>query len=314
LGTPGLLLVKVSTDDGLNWSAPVAVESVGLADSGALQRINWVSFAQPVDRYLDNTARLFVGYYRTDEAQGRDFKNRLRFVRVQVGPKADFNGDGNVDDGDRAEFDAALSAVDARADFNDDGAVNSLDLDAFTSAVAGNEPGLPPEPPPDPPDPPDPGGLAFQQGADGLVSIEAENPEGTPTGWSAVPRSGVSNARLIKADAGAATPNSDRSRYAEYRVRFSRTGAHNVWIRMRGFSGQYRLRVGLDTLSPAVRGTTTDGVWRWRKLTNPVQVTTTGTHVIRIYRKDANVEADKFVLTPDSITPTGLGPAESPRN
>lgn len=311
LGTPGSLLVKVSKDDGLNWSTPVAVESVGLADNGALQRINWVSFSQPVDRYLDNTARFFVGYYRTEEAQGRDFSNRLRFVRVQVGPKADFNGDGIVDDGDRVEFDAAHTAADARADFNDDSVVNSLDLDAFTSSMAGNEPGLPPEPPPDPPDP---GGLAFQQGADGLVSIEAENPETTPFGWTVVSQSGVSNMRLVKADSGAATPNSDRSRYAEYRVRFSRTGTHNVWIRMRGFTGQYRLRVGLDALSPAVRGTTTDGVWRWRKLTNPIQITTTGTHLIRIYRKDANVEFDKIVLTPASVAPSGLGPAESPRN
>ncbi len=60
LGTPGSLLVKVSRDDGQTWSAPVAVDSVGLADTGVLQRINWVSFAQPADRYLDNTARFFL--------------------------------------------------------------------------------------------------------------------------------------------------------------------------------------------------------------------------------------------------------------
>jgi hypothetical protein len=232
---------------------------------------------------------------------------------VQIGPKADFNGDGTVDDGDRAEFDAAHAASDARADFNDDGAVNALDADAFALAMTGVEPGFPPEPPPDPPDPPDPGELAFQQAADGLVSIEAENSEAAPVGWTMLSQSGVSNARVIKADAGAVTPNSDRSRYAEYRVRFARTGAHNVWVRMRGFSGQYRLRVGLDALSPAVRSTTTDGIWRWRKLTNPVNVTSTGLHVIRVYRKDGNVEADKVVLTPGSFVPSGLGPAESPR-
>ncbi len=74
LGTPGSLLVKVSRDDGQTWSAPVAVDNVGLADTGVLQRINWVSFAQPADRYLDNTARFFLSYYRDGEAEGKDFQ------------------------------------------------------------------------------------------------------------------------------------------------------------------------------------------------------------------------------------------------
>jgi hypothetical protein len=69
LGTPGSLLVTVSRDDGATWSAPVAVDDVGLAGNGALQRINWVSFTQPADRYLDNLARFFVGYYRVGDAE-----------------------------------------------------------------------------------------------------------------------------------------------------------------------------------------------------------------------------------------------------
>ena len=34
LSTPGSLLVKVSRDDGQTWSAPVAVDNVGLSDTG----------------------------------------------------------------------------------------------------------------------------------------------------------------------------------------------------------------------------------------------------------------------------------------
>ena len=141
LGTPGRLLVKVSRDDGQTWSAPVAVDNVGLADSGVLQRINWVSFAQPADRYLDNTARLFLSYFQGGEAEGKDYKNRIRWVRVQVGPRADFNADEIVDANDLADFETAHAAADWRADFNDDGAVDELDRTAFAAAMADEFPG-----------------------------------------------------------------------------------------------------------------------------------------------------------------------------
>ena len=112
------------------------MDNVGLADTGEPQRINWVSFAQPADRYLDNTARLFVGYYRVGEPDGLFYKNRLRWVRVQVGPRADFNGDGLVDESDLAEFESAHAAANWRADFNDDGHVDEQDRTAFASAMA----------------------------------------------------------------------------------------------------------------------------------------------------------------------------------
>jgi hypothetical protein len=148
LGAPGRLLVKASRDDGLTWSAPVTVGDVGLADNGAVQRINWVSFAQPAERYLDNTARFFLSYYRVGDVDGRDFYNRLRWVRVRVGPLADFNGDGTADDADLAEFTSAHAARESRADFNDDGVVDAVDYDVFVAALAGIEPGLPPGPAP----------------------------------------------------------------------------------------------------------------------------------------------------------------------
>jgi hypothetical protein len=133
--TPGQLLVRVSRDDGRSWSAPVVVDTVGEAPEGSRQRINWVSFVQPADRYLDNTARFFVGHYKeSDGKEGRNYMNSLRWVRVQVGPRADFDGDQRVDDADRAAFETALEPGDGQADFNDAGAVDESDKVAFLAA------------------------------------------------------------------------------------------------------------------------------------------------------------------------------------
>jgi hypothetical protein len=84
---------------------------------------------------------------------------------------------------------------------------------------------------------------------------------------------------------------------------------------MRGFaSTQNEARVGLDDLPALNRVTTTDGVWQWRKLASQINVATPGVHLIRLYRREQNVEVDKIVLTSGTITPSGSGPPESARN
>jgi hypothetical protein len=123
----------------LTWSAPVIVDDVGRSSTGGLQRISWVSFAQPADRYLDNTARFFLGYYRIDDPDGMSYRNRLRWLRVQVGPRADFDGDGEADANDEEAFQAAFDAGESRADFNDDGVVDDQDASDFADALAGEE-------------------------------------------------------------------------------------------------------------------------------------------------------------------------------
>lgn len=83
---------------------------------------------------------------------------------------------------------------------------------------------------------------------------------------------------------------------------------------MRGFaSSRKTARVGLDDGSPLDRATTTDGIWRWRKVATQISVETSGIHELKIYRKDAAVEVDKIVVTPGNYRPSALGPAESPR-
>ncbi|QVL50613.1 MAG: hypothetical protein KFB96_09450 [Thiocapsa sp.] len=130
--TPGVLLARVSLDEGRTWSAPVTVDSVGSAPDGSVQRINWVSYVQPADRYLDNSGRFFFSYYETSDGwDGARFKNNIRWVRLQVGPKADFNADQRVDESDRTAFETAFYSGDSRADFNDDGVVDGEDLASF---------------------------------------------------------------------------------------------------------------------------------------------------------------------------------------
>jgi len=88
---PGQLLLRHSADSGRSWSAPVTVDTIGRTPSGSVQRIDWVSFVQPADGYPDNAARFFVGYFNTaDGSFGRRFKNRIRWVRLEIGgPNSD---------------------------------------------------------------------------------------------------------------------------------------------------------------------------------------------------------------------------------
>jgi len=315
LSDAGALKVRVSRDDGQTWSAPVTVETIGPTSDGTLQRISWVSYVQPADRYLDNAARFFVGFYRTADVDGMKYKNRVCWVRVQVGPRADFNGDGQATESDAADFSASHSAGEWRADFNDDGTVDDRDAAAFDAALAGTEPpdtGVPCNPP----DPgPNPAGTAFQQATDGLVSIEAEHFETPPNGWTVTAQSGTSNSAISKASSGPTTPLSNRDNRMVYNINFTRAGTHWVWVRMRGFAtNQKTLRVGLDEGALLNRATTTDSIWRWKKVATAINVPSPGLHEFRVYRAHAAVEVDKVVITPGTYKPTSLGPAESPRN
>jgi hypothetical protein len=134
-------------------------------------------------------------------------------------------------------------------------------------------------------------------------------------GWNLVSIADASNLQGIKASAGPVTAVSDLGPRAEYRVNFTRAGSHRVWLRMRGTAtASNELRVGLDGGTPLTRVTTADGIWRWRLVSTAINVASTGEHVLRVYRKEADVELDKVVITPGGLTPSGLGPPESPRN
>lgn len=293
-GSPGALEVRVSADDGRSWSAPQTVHSVGRAPNGASQRIAWVSFAQPADRYLDNAARFFLGYYQSRQGlTGQLYRNNIRWVRLQVGPRADFDGDGRAGDRDADAFMAAYASGAARADFDDDGSVDDRDLAAFESALAADG--------------------VYRPDDDGLLSIEAEHCDAAPRGWSSV-LARASNTGAIRAVSGPATPEADRDHQCGFPVRFQHSGPHAVWLRLRAFDGaQKHLRVALDDATPVRIAAAADGAWRWKRLRDPLAVPGRGVHVLRIHREAGDVEIDKIVMTPGDLVPAGEGPPESRR-
>jgi hypothetical protein len=83
---PGVLLLRMSADNGDTWSAPQAVDTIPRTPAGALQKIAWVSFVQPSDGYPNDVARFFYGYWDTnDGAAGRDYGNNMRWIRLGLG-------------------------------------------------------------------------------------------------------------------------------------------------------------------------------------------------------------------------------------
>ena len=175
--------------------------------------------------------------------------------------------------------------------------------------------------------------IPFDQdpGADGIVSIEAENfdsntPQGTHA-WSATATpTGFSGSGAMEA-----TPNNStniNTGYAttspqlNYAVNFVKTGIHYVWIRGAGPSAfDDSLHVGLNgaeiTSSDRISFFTPD--WSWSNNTMGVavatiNVTTLGTHTLNIWMREDGMKVDKLLLTTNAgFSPTGNGPVESPR-
>ncbi len=157
------------------------------------------------------------------------------------------------------------------------------------------------------------GSGAFQQEANGTVSIEAEhydaNVEGGGTQWNgpAFP-SGASGGQAMEAPA-------DGQPRLEYRVDFSTAGTYYVWIRSYAFGGSSNsVRFGSDggwldqlvTISPY-------NSWQWEGPFT-LDVGSIGVHTLGISRRESLTQVDKlFIGTSSNATPTGTGPEESLR-
>ncbi|MFZ5893929.1 MAG: hypothetical protein ACOY0T_22900 [Myxococcota bacterium] len=109
----------------------------------------------------------------------------------------------------------------------------------------------------------------------------------------------------------------------DYLVNFSTTGTYHVWVRGSGVGTADRtVHAGIDgtgpTSSDRISGFTSTLSWRKSTLDGPVatiNVTTPGLHTVNLWMREDGFRVDKIVLTTNaSFTPSGAGPAESPRN
>jgi hypothetical protein len=177
------------------------------------------------------------------------------------------------------------------------------------------------------------GQKAFQQpnNTDGIVSMEAENYEGRVAqgsrAWQDNFTSGHSGTRaFIALPNTGATVNTGYATGAprlDFRVNFTKTGTHYVWVRGIGANGNDdSVHVGIN----GAENTTADRItgfgtgWTWTKSTmdGPVatiNVATTGIHTINLWMREDGTIVDKLVLTTSSTyTPSGTGPVETTRN
>jgi lysophospholipase L1-like esterase len=175
------------------------------------------------------------------------------------------------------------------------------------------------------------GGYQQDSGADGIVSIEAENSDvnlsqGGHT-WVPVSPAGYSGTGAMQAQPNSGTNNNTgyvtNSPRLDYEVNFVHTGTHYVWIRGLGANDEDdSVHVGLDgvALSTSDRITNFNPTWTWSKATidgvvATVNVATTGVHTVNVWMREDGFVIDKLVLTISaSYIPTGTGPAESPRS
>ena len=166
----------------------------------------------------------------------------------------------------------------------------------------------------------------------GLVSIEAENPDARTTapGGHEWVSAGASFAGHSGADALQALPD-DAVSYVtgdlslsprlDYQVNFAAAGTHYVWVRARAPSLSSRaFHVGLDGQEFGSRKylrAPVSGGYEWvgakaNGMRSTVNVTTLGIHTVNLWMRDSGTVVDKLVLTTDpDFVPTGFGPAET---
>ncbi len=174
----------------------------------------------------------------------------------------------------------------------------------------------------------------YQQdsGADGLVSIEAENYSaiegGSTDDW--LGRTGGSGGAHL--EAGPDSGNLFNSNYVgnaprvDFDVNFVKTGTHYVWVRGKAggssVGGSDSLHVGLNgqarSTADRVDGFGVDFGWTNETMDGPVatlQINETGVHSVSVWMREDGIDLDKLVLTTSSVYDPGEGegPPESPR-
>ncbi|MGB7157340.1 MAG: fibronectin type III domain-containing protein [Tepidisphaeraceae bacterium] len=175
---------------------------------------------------------------------------------------------------------------------------------------------------------------AFQQGSgpDHLVVAEAENNDGvTPRNgktWSANSTAGFSGTGALQATPNTGVNNNTgyvtNSPRIDFKINFTQTGTHHVWIRGLAPTGSDdTVHVGLDGAAVATSDRINgfpDGVYTWSNTTADavvatINVTTPGIHTLNVWMREDGFIVDKVLVTTNAaFVPTGAGPLESPRS
>ena len=173
---------------------------------------------------------------------------------------------------------------------------------------------------------------AFLQSA-GMVVMEAENATGSASSathnWAAdstgTPSGGQARRANPNSGASITTNFVTASPRLSYLVNFSQTGTYAVWIRGRdpgpSTGSNDSAHVGLDGLAVASSDNMNgwnNTAFRWSRSTTggnaTLPITSTGLHTVNVYMREDGFAFDKLLLTTNmSFTPSGTGPAESPR-
>lgn len=171
--------------------------------------------------------------------------------------------------------------------------------------------------------------LKQDPGADGIVSVEAENyDENTPQGGGTFelvgPTGGFTGIAGMQGTGGSTnnTGYAAGSPRLDFQVQFVKTGTHYVWVRAWGAGG------GDDSCHAGLNGEEIDTCdrmsgfnnnYRWSNDTmdperSSFEVPSAGEHTLNIWMRENGLIIDKIVLTtnPDYV-PTGDGPPESNR-
>ena len=192
----------------------------------------------------------------------------------------------------------------------DDGGLSDADTLTINVAEAGNGPFL---------------------ASNGIVSMEVEHymtkVDRRGHSWAeTVARSGFSGDGAMRADPNVGelirkNKASEQSPELIFDVDFESSGNYHIWVRLFAPSNSGKsFHAGLDdVLQNDGMEAETSGAWIWtnvdsRGFTQKLSVTSAGVHTVHLWMREDGVYLDKIVLTTDAgYTPSGMGPAESPR-
>ncbi|HUT30454.1 MAG TPA: Calx-beta domain-containing protein [Sedimentisphaerales bacterium] len=173
----------------------------------------------------------------------------------------------------------------------------------------------------------DSGGYYIQQGGrDGIISIEAENYAGKQAGEENTWELTTDKAGFSGKGAVAAVPDKGTnedidygdSPNTDYKVNFTKTGRHYVWVRGWGVDSGNSCHVDLDhkKLSTASQIDLAKDGWHWNNQGDDgagyLEVENPGIHIVSLCMREDGAIVDKIILTTNpEYRPDGAGPVQS---